>query len=370
MNLLNITAISISIVGILYLQGCGSNIEATVKNTQIIDNNETIEQSISGKKSVKISKFIREDRTLTADTNWLLDGLVVVKKGVTLTVEEGTTVAGMDGIGRETSYLIVENGAKIMAIGTKEKPIIFTSYKALRGEEAAPGQWGGLTILGDAGNPQVDSYEAHNAFYAGRSNLKDNSGVLKYVKILNSGIEMEKDKEINGLSLLGVGSETIIDNITIDMSGDDGIEIWGGTVNLTNVSITRCNDDYFDIDDGFSGSVKNLNITTTSGTAAIEMSGNTSATFDGFSIVQNGSLKEGGIFFKKDGIGGVFMNGTVTDNVEDEYGAIHALSSDEVSDRIDKVNTSFRNVILNGSSKGPKITGTSVKTLSEMIRDS
>ena len=370
MNLLNITAFGIGIVSILYLQGCGSNMEATTTNTEILDKSETVYKSISGKKNVKISKFIRKDRTLTADTDWLLDGLVVVKKGVTLTIEAGTTVAGMDGIGRETSYLIVENGAKIMAVGTKEKPIIFTSYKALRGEEVAPGQWGGLTILGDAGNPQVDSYEAHNAFYAGRSNLKDSSGVLKYVKILNSGIEMEKDKEINGLSLLGVGSETIIDNITIDMSGDDGIEIWGGTVNLTNISITRCNDDYFDVDDGFSGSVKNLNITTTSGNAAIEMSGKTSATFDGFNIVQNGSSKEGGIFFKKNGIGGVFLNGIVTDNVEDEYGAIHALSSDAVSDRIDKVNTSFSNVILNGSSKGSRVTGTSVTTINEMLRDS
>ncbi|MBD3792495.1 MAG: hypothetical protein IE918_10300 [Campylobacterales bacterium] len=174
---------------------------------------------------------------------------------------------------------------------------------------------------------------------------------------------MDVDKEINGLSMVGVGSGTVVENIRVDLSDDDGIELWGGTVNLTNVTITRCTDDYFDIDDGFSGTVKNLNITTTTGNAAVEMSGATHATFDGFNIVQNGSAKEGGIYFKGDTIGGHFLNGTITDNVDDTYGAIYSKSTDGVSDTVDAANTSFENVDISGTSTGERFTGTSAATL-------
>jgi hypothetical protein len=281
--------------------------------------------------------------TLTADKTWILDGLVAVKNGATLTIEAGTTVAGLDGTGANTSYMIIDKGSKIMAEGTATNPIIFTSKKSLDGEAAAVGQWGGLTIIGNAANDQVSAYEVNEAYVAGSSDLTDNSGVLKYVKILNSGITMEQDKEINGLSLVGVGSGTTIDNITIDYSDDDGIEAWGGTVNMSNLTITNCTDDYFDIDDGYAGTVTNLNITTTTGNAGIEMSGTTHATFNTFSIVQNGSNKEGGIYFKKDGIGGYFTNGSITDNVDDAYGAIHSTGA------ADTANISFSGVTVNGT---------------------
>ena len=212
------------------------------------------------------------------------------------------------------------------------------------------GQWGGLTIIGNAANSQVNPYEVNTAFVAGTSNLADNSGVLKYVKILNSGITMEQDKEINGLSLVGVGSGTTIANITVDLSDDDCIEAWGGTVNMSNITISNCTDDHFDIDDGYSGTVTNLKITQATsqfnlapGNAAMEMSGTTAATFDGLTIVQNTSAKEGTIFFKKAGIGGHFKNATITDNVTSATlaGAIH---SDNVGVAIDTV--SFENVTL------------------------
>ena len=307
---------------------------------------------------------ITSSMTLTADKNWILNGLVVVKSPAILTIEAGTTIAGLDGVGAATSYMIVEAGAKIMADGTAAAPITFTSTKTLiDGEAPAVGQWGGLTILGNAGNTQVDPYEVNALYEAGRTNLADNSGILRYVKILNSGITKETDKEINGLSLVGVGSGTVIDNITVDLSDDDGIELWGGTVNLSNITITRCTDDYFDIDDGYAGTVTNLDIVTSTGNAAIEMSGTTAATFDGFSIVQNGSAGEGGIYFKKDGTGGHFLNGTVTDNVDDANGAINSKSDGGVNDTVDNANISFTNVTLNGTTTGAKFTGTSATTL-------
>ncbi|MDD3592030.1 MAG: hypothetical protein PHO65_05280, partial [Sulfurovum sp.] len=307
---------------------------------------------------------ITSDMTLTKDKLWLMDGLVVVENGATLTIEPGTTVAGYDGTGAQTSYMIVDAGAKIIADGTAAAPITFTSTKvAIDGEAPAVGQWGGLVIIGNAGNPQVKPYEANPDFVAGDTDPADNSGILRHVKVLNSGITMEVDKEINGLSFVGVGSGTVVEDIIVDLSDDDGIELWGGTVDLTNVTITRCTDDYFDVDDGFSGTVRNLNITTTTGNAAVEMSGATHATFDGFNIVQNGSAKEGGIYFKGDGIGGYFRNGTVTDNVDDTYGAIYSKSADGVSDTVDAANTSFENVEIYGTSTGARFTGTSAQIL-------
>ena len=311
------------------------------------------------KENEEISGNITSNTTLTSDKNWILDGLVTVTGGATLTIEAGTTIAGRDGTGDATSYMIIDKGSKIIADGTLAQPIVFTSKKVLDGEEASVGQWGGLTIVGHAGNDQVKPYEVNSAFEADAADMADNSGILRHVHVLNSGITMEQDKEINGLSLIGVGSGTTIEDITVDRSDDDGVEIWGGTVNLTNVTITRCTDDYFDIDDGYSGTVKNLRITTTTGNAGIEMSGNTYATFDGFEITTGDTQsKEGGIYFKKDGIGGHFKNGTVTHNGGqiEPHGAIHSKGAFDVA------NTSFENVTLNGVST-LKFTGDSAADL-------
>ncbi|MDF1577213.1 MAG: hypothetical protein P1P81_02075, partial [Desulfobulbales bacterium] len=209
---------------------------------------------------------ITSDTTLTKDKVWELDGLVAVK-GATLTIEAGTTIIGKSGTGADTSYLVIDKDAKIMAEGTESEPIIFTSKIAYDGGAGAPGQWGGLTIIGNAadvgvaaGSGQVAPYEVNTAFVAGSTDVADNSGIVKYVQILNSGITMEQDKEINGLSMVGVGSGTIVDNVTVKRSDDDCIEIWGGTVNVSNATVEYCTDDQFDIDDGYSGTVTNLTI--------------------------------------------------------------------------------------------------------------
>jgi len=292
---------------------------------------------------------------ITVNATWdnnethVISGLVVVKSGVTLTINPGTIVAGRDGTGASTSYMIVEAGANIDAQGTTTDPIVFTSETAVDGGADAVGQWGGLTILGNAANAQVGPYEVNSLYEATDTNLTDSSGILKHVKILNSGITMEQDKEINGLSLVGVGSGTTVEDITVDLSDDDGIEIWGGTVNLSNITISNCTDDHFDIDDGYSGTVTNMLIHNTgTGNAGMEMSGTTVATFDTLKITLDaGSNKEGGIFFKKDGIGGHFSNVTVTNNADatNTYGALYTQGD------ADEANISFTNIILDGTSE-------------------
>ena len=306
--------------------------------------------------STTLSGDITSCTKLTADKTWILDGLVAVK-GTTLKIDAGTTIAGKDGTGDNTSYMIIDKGAKILAEGTAAKPIIFTSKKAVDGQAAAWGQWGGLTIIGKAGNDQVKPYEVNSAYTPASTDMADNSGVLKHVKVLNSGITMEQDKEVNGLSLVAVGSGTTIEDITVNKSDDDCIEIWGGTVNLKNINVSECSDDQFDIDDGFSGTVTNLTITQTTGNAGIEMSGTTAATFDGFTITQNASAKEGGIYFKKDGIGGHFKNGKVIDNNSNGAGAIHSKGTAAVD------TISFENVKLEGTSADNKFTGDSASAI-------
>jgi len=312
--------------------------DAGVGNEEISDNDEPADIEI-------LAGDIIDDMTLTADTVWQLSGLVVVTNGAVLTIEPGTTIIGESGTGTNTSYMIIDKDSRIMADGTATQPIIFTSKTAYDGGAEAPGQWGGLTIIGNAadvgvapGDEQVGPYEVNTLFVPGTTDAADNSGVLRYVQILNSGITMEQDKEINGLSLVGVGSGTVVDHVTVKRSDDDGIEIWGGTVDVSNAYIEYCTDDYFDIDDGYSGTVTNLTINQhTDGNAGIEMSGTTAATFIGLELTQNYSDKEGAIFFKKDGIGGHFENCQIIDNVDDGQTIYSQGDADEA-------NISFENV--------------------------
>jgi len=238
--------------------------------------------------------------------------------------------------------MVIDKDAKILAEGTAAKPIVFTSEIAYDGGTAAWGQWGGLTIIGNAANVQVEPYEVNSAFVATNKDLTDNSGVLTYVKILNTGVAVQQDKEINGLSLVGVGSGTTIEHITVNKSNDDCVEVWGGTVNMSNITVSECDDDQFDIDDGYSGTMRDLVINQTTGNAAIEMSGETAATFGGFTITQDFSKKEGGIFFKHAGIGGHFKNGTVIDNSLDANGAIHSKGEADINHIIRECNTSWK----------------------------
>ncbi len=282
---------------------------------------------------------ITADKTLTADTNWILDGKVEVEAGVTLTIEPGTTVAGMEGT---DAWLMVHSEAKLMAEGTATQPIVFTSEAALNGETEAAGQWGGVTIIGNSANSQTGAYEVDDVTEAGTSG--NTSGSLKYVTINNTGVAVEVDKEINGLSLFGVSANTTVENITVNRSGDDGVEIWGGSVNLSNITIDGAQDDSFDTDSGWTGGVFGLTITNGK-KAGIEMSGTTVATYKNVDITLDSADSEGGLYFKAGSgevVGGVFENVNVTYN-STAKGAI------VVHGDFDNANTTMTGVVLAGS---------------------
>ena len=199
-----------------------------------------------------LSGEITGNRTLSADTVYQLSGFVYVVDGATITIPAGTVIQGVKGT---KAALIVERGAKIMAEGTKEKPIVFTSDQ-LPGQRNY-GDWGGIILCGKArlnsGEAQVEG--GPRSHYGGNDD-QDNSGVMKYVRIEFGGVEFATDKEINGLTLCAVGSGTVIENIQCSFVKDDSFEWFGGTVNCKNLVAFRGWDDDFDTDAGFRGSVQ------------------------------------------------------------------------------------------------------------------
>ncbi len=209
----------------------------------------------------RLPNAITTDMTLSSSKVYGIDRRVVVSDGATLTIEPGTRLAGCSLY----SFLVIANDAKIMAQGTKDKPIVFTSQVDLYGfphDEKTPGEWGGLVVAGKAyAHYNNNKYEADESISFGSTTHEhdhDNSGILQYVVIKHTGYEVKKDKELNGLSLAAVGDGTIIENIAIIGGEDDGIEIWGGTVNINGLYIYNANDDSLDVDLGYRGEVKNV----------------------------------------------------------------------------------------------------------------
>ncbi len=203
-------------------------------------------------------------QTWTANNTYLLDGFCFVNDGQVLTIEPGTVIKGKPGQGENASALIVARGGKIMAEGTKEKPIIFTCESDdLNGSVglADRGLWGGLILLGKAklnstpGESQIEGIPTNEprGLYGGTDD-NDNSGVIKYVSIRHGGTDIGDGNEINGLTLGAVGSETVIDYVEILANKDDGIEFFGGTPRLKHILSVYCADDSFDYDEGFRGS--------------------------------------------------------------------------------------------------------------------
>lgn len=221
---------------------------------------------------IRVSGNITANTTWTKDNTYLLQGFVYVKNGATLTIEPGTVIKG-DKTSRST--LIITRGAKIIADGTREQPIVFTS------NEAAPrtGDWGGLVLLGRAATNAVFTNAqgvasnglgaiegdinnaAGDGLYGGGDlpngpDNNDNSGILRYVRIEYPGVVISQGNEINGLTLGGVGRGTIIDYVQVSYSNDDSFEWFGGTVNCRHLIAYRGVDDDFDTDFGYSGNVQ------------------------------------------------------------------------------------------------------------------
>ena len=187
------------------------------------------------------------------------------RRNGTLTIEPGVTVFGSTG----ADFLMVNRGSRIVAEGTATNPIVFTSRQGVEGTAGVDsiGQWGGLVLLGRAaistcpsgaqpGTPTCETQvEGANGFFGGNDDT-DDSGMLKYVRVMYSGFEVAPDNELNGITLGGIGSGTTIDFVQVHNSSDDGIEWFGGMVNAKHLVMTGIDDDSFDTDSGFRGAIQ------------------------------------------------------------------------------------------------------------------
>src|SRR3990170_7390863 len=202
---------------------------------------------------------ITSNTTLTANNTYLLRDIVRVQSGATLTIEPGTVIYGENST---QGSLVVKPGGKILAEGTANNPIVFTSEFNKPGSTQEPtyGDWGGIILLGNAPinvPGGTASIEGPGDSYGG-TNPDDNSGVMKYVRIEYPGIAYSLNNEINGLTFGGVGRGTTIDYIQVSYSGDDSYEWFGGTVNCKHLIAYRGWDDEFDTDFGFEGKLQYL----------------------------------------------------------------------------------------------------------------
>ena len=216
----------------------------TTTNGDTTDSNTGEKINISGSQS--------SDLTLEEKNEYTLTGALVMEEGTTLTIEEGTVIQAQAS-GSDV-YIAIAQGAKIVANGTKDKPIIMTS------NSTAPkaGDWGGLILLGKAPINSVatgtSTSEIGGLPYGG-TDATDNSGTIRYLRVQYSGGKADGQSENNGFSFYGVGSGTTVEYIQMFEGLDDGLEFFGGTVNVSYVSVINSQDDSIDWTEGYSGTI-------------------------------------------------------------------------------------------------------------------
>ena len=251
----------------LVFTGCFKDDDTPIIIGELPDGNPQITLPVTGQ--------LTQNTVWTANNIYQLNQKVVVPSGVTLTIEPGTIIKGSAGTGSLASALIVARGATIIAQGTANQPIIFTSTSddievgqtaGTNLDQNDRGLWGGLVILGNAPcsfsgdllEAQIEGIPADDTFgLYGGSDSVDNSGIIEYVSIRHGGALIGEGNEINGLTLGGVGNGTTINNVEVVANVDDGIEFFGGTVNVSNVLVWSQGDDAIDIDQAYSGTVDN-----------------------------------------------------------------------------------------------------------------
>lgn len=217
--------------------------------------NLTVTEEAIESKRVVLEGEIKSDMTLRSIDANLLRGFVYITEGVTLTIEPGTIIKG-----EKTSMgsLIVERGGKIIAEGSKDAPVVFTSDQP-KGSRTY-GDWGGIILCGKApvNNTSEPQIEGGPRSKYGGTDPADNSGTLKYVRVEFAGYPFEPNKEINGLTCGGVGSGTTIEYVQVSYCGDDSFEWFGGTVNARHLIAYKGWDDEFDTDYGYQGMLQFL----------------------------------------------------------------------------------------------------------------
>jgi hypothetical protein len=250
---------------------------STDDTADIIINDNSVTNNTTGggttnPQTIFLSGTYTEDLTLDANNTYKLNGSLIMTSGTTLTIPAGMTIEALAS-GADV-YVAISQGAKIIANGTSDNPIVFTSDAS----SPAAGDWGGLILLGKAPINSVTgtataTSEIASLPYGGQTS-NDNSGSLNYVRVEYSGGAADGQSENNGFSFYGVGSGTVVNYIQAYAGKDDGIEFFGGTVNASFISVINAEDDSVDWTEGFSGTLTNVYISNrTTDDKAIEADG-------------------------------------------------------------------------------------------------
>lgn len=214
------------------------------------DMNEPVDM---GPEIVRVNQPIIGSVQWSADKIYILEEIIYVQDQASLNIEAGTEIRGEFG-----SALIVRRGGKLRANGLPDNPVVFTSAKPVG--QRVPGDWGGVALLGNAPtnepNAVLEGIEDTSKVVFGGSDAEWSCGKLEYVRIEFAGFALDSNKELNALTLAGCGSGTIVDHVHTHFGKDDGLEIFGGTVNISHVLITRAQDDSLDIDRGWKGNAQ------------------------------------------------------------------------------------------------------------------
>ncbi len=230
----------------------GGTTNPVTSSAQILFNADGTENSNGTEIGSGVQEFTFTGKQTLKKGVYTLRGWVYIADGAELTIEPGTVIKGIT-----KAALIAEPGGKLIAQGSQNSPIVFTSSKDAGSRK--PGDWGGVIICGKAPNNNGvlgQQIEGGPRTKHGGTDAADNSGVLSYVRIEFAGYPFEKDKEINGLTLGSVGTGTKIDHVQVSYSNDDSFEWFGGTVNCDHLIAYKGWDDDFDTDNGFSGNVQ------------------------------------------------------------------------------------------------------------------
>ncbi|MDX1491790.1 MAG: hypothetical protein R3332_10920 [Pseudohongiellaceae bacterium] len=233
----------------------------------------TSDETFEGKTVCELSGTITQDTRLTANNVYLLNGAVFVggdnTDSATLTIDPGTKVISPVGL----NFLVINRGSKIVANGTSSKPIIFTYDDEANATESTTGRWGGLIINGNApvngcteGTELCELEGEGSTGKYGGNDPEDSSGVLNYVIVKYPGQNITETNELNGIAFQAVGSGTVVNYVQVHGSSDDGVEFFGGTVNVKHLILTSNEDDSFDWTFGFQGKVQHAIIKQRPGT--------------------------------------------------------------------------------------------------------
>lgn len=247
--------LSLVLMSLLIISCADDDTADIIINDNSVTNNNNGGGNNNQGQTIYLSGTYVENLTLDSSNQYIINGPMIMASGTTLTIPAGMTIEAL-AAGSDV-YLAIAQGAQIIANGNASNPIIFTSNSSA----PAAGDWGGLILLGKAPINSVTTgatatSEIGSLPYGG-DQPNDNSGSLQYVRVEYSGGKADGQSENNGFSFYGVGNGTVVQYVQMFEGLDDGFEFFGGTVNVSYLSVVNAQDDSIDWTEGYTGTITN-----------------------------------------------------------------------------------------------------------------